>query len=831
MSALLADRSGGDVMDRIKLTIDKKEIETSAGKTILEVARENGIHIPTLCYHKKLLPIGSCRVCIVEVEGYANPIASCNSPALDGMKITTQSDRLFSMRRNYLKFLLIHHPLECPICDAGGECDLQNIIFEHKIEAVDLTAEGPKKRLTSPYATPLIRYFEGRCVLCLRCIHACREVSGRGVLDLDQKGIEAHMTPVSNTDCISCGECLSVCPVGALTEGVSRIKSRIWQVERTQTACPHCGFGCRFSLDVQQKRYVTDLVTSTDDKPNNGSLCVMGRFGYDFVNHEARLRRPIVRTSEGTGEISMSEAVSTTENALRTLDAEGKGIGFLVSARATNEEIYLINELAGKFKNAVVATSAAYHTGKVFELSRLMGIPYAYEYDKLLGCDVILIAGANLLSNNHVLGNKVREAVKLNGAKVVLLDPASAPLNRIAYAHLKVIPGQDARVLNAISARITDENLYSPEAENMEGFTHFSRILESFNQVPNAEEAGITVQELELAGGLVKNAKHLGVIFGSGISQYEESLAALLNLCLLKNAHKDGVVAPIARQSNAVGAAAILEKSILPDELLGRDDVAGLFMFQEDPFHYMNRAVVERSLSAKKFLLVADALPTAVMSGADLVVPTGTFAQKEGTAIAGDGYVRERKAVMNGSPTGFDFLSELLVRFGGSKFSSVGEVTQKIRDKGIVTQASNGSDCVAALMGSAQGKTFYMASLEPNSTFKRPYTLILRDLFLNHYFLDKDTYSRGIASVYAGTDYPITEDRLFISSEDAENMGLREGDGVMLTSDEGSIKKAIAIKEGLRAGVLEYLLFKDRKDALKLSSSFRKLIDVSMEKG
>lgn len=188
----------------IRLTIDGRKIETEEGKTILEAARENGISIPTLCYHENLLPIGSCRLCIVEAEGYEKPVASCTTAAIEGLSVTTQSPRLFSMRREYLIFLLIHHPLECPICDAGGECHLQDLVFAHKIESVDLTAEKVAA-LSGPYSTPLIRYSEPRCVLCLRCVHACREISGRTVLELEGSGVQARMAPLRGDDCISCG--------------------------------------------------------------------------------------------------------------------------------------------------------------------------------------------------------------------------------------------------------------------------------------------------------------------------------------------------------------------------------------------------------------------------------------------------------------------------------------------------------------------------------------------------------------------------------------------------------------------------------------------------
>ena len=235
----------------ITLTIDGKEIRTAEGKTILEAARENDITIPTLCYHKNLFPIGSCRLCIVEIDGYEKPMTSCTTMAINGLSVITQSEKLFRMRQEYLKFLLIHHPLECPICDAGGECQLQDLTFAHKIEKVDLAVEK-ETATAAPYATPLIRYSQDRCVLCLRCVRACREISGRGVLALEETGIQARMMPAKPNECISCGECLFVCPVGALTEQVSPLKSRKWQTKRQATTCPHCGFGCSVTLDVYE---------------------------------------------------------------------------------------------------------------------------------------------------------------------------------------------------------------------------------------------------------------------------------------------------------------------------------------------------------------------------------------------------------------------------------------------------------------------------------------------------------------------------------------------------------------------------------------------------
>lgn len=346
-------------MNTVKLTIDGKEILSSEDATILAAARAAGITIPTLCYHERLNPIGACGMCVVEVSGYDEPVQACATPVSEGLTVITDSERLLQMRRESLQRLLVHHPLDCPICDKAGECKLQDLVFECGVQLGDYRA--PATRCEAVYATPLITYWLDRCILCLRCVTACREIKGACALDFEET--EGTGRLVFHPDrCVSCGECLQVCPTGALTENVSRMKGRSFLVKKVRTTCTYCGCGCQLDLHVLGNQ-VVNVTGSRDVGVNRGSLCVKGRFGYEFVASDQRLRKPLIRRNGTLEEASWDEALRLVARRFTHIRKEHgpDAIGGFASARCTNEENYLFQ----KFMRAVIGTNNVDHCARL----------------------------------------------------------------------------------------------------------------------------------------------------------------------------------------------------------------------------------------------------------------------------------------------------------------------------------------------------------------------------------------------------------------------------------------------------------------------------------
>jgi predicted molibdopterin-dependent oxidoreductase YjgC len=346
-------------MSMVKLSFDGKEVEAGKDMTVLQAARSAGVEIPSLCYHERLSPIGSCGLCVVEIEGYDEPVQACKTPVSEGMAVTTSSELLQGLRQDYMKQLLLHHPLDCPVCDKAGECRLQDLVFELGIKAEKL--EPLKERPKTPYSTPLITYWRDRCVLCLRCVTACHEIKGVNALGVTETedGRKLEFYP---DRCVSCGECLQVCPVGALTENVSPRKGRAFLVKQVSTTCTYCGCGCQMNLDVVDNQ-VANVRGRKDAGGNQGSLCVKGRFGYEFIASDQRLTRPLIRKNGELQEADWDVAIRRVARNFAKIKKEHgpDALGGFSSARCTNEENYLFM----KFMRAVIGTNNVDHCARL----------------------------------------------------------------------------------------------------------------------------------------------------------------------------------------------------------------------------------------------------------------------------------------------------------------------------------------------------------------------------------------------------------------------------------------------------------------------------------
>ncbi len=362
----------------INITIDGRKIEAQEGRTIIQVARENGIKIPTLCYHKDLSPTGNCRMCVVEVTGSRFLQPACVTQVWEGMEIATQSDKAMASRKMTLEFMLANHPQECLTCDVSGECELQDLAYEYKIDTPGWGTKGTRYQVDSD-PNPFIRVDLNKCILCRRCVQACAEIQVRDVWGVAGRGFAEHIAAGAGTNllearCESCGQCVAYCPTGALSTKLNygQGAARAHQVQKVTTTCSYCGVGCQFDLVVKDGKVIG--VTSNPNAPVNGmALCVKGRFGYDYIHHPDRLTKPKVRRYLLKGiekndiresivghrdsniespwdwvETDWDTALNITARKLgEARDSYGAdSLGILTSAKCLNEENYLMNKLA-----------------------------------------------------------------------------------------------------------------------------------------------------------------------------------------------------------------------------------------------------------------------------------------------------------------------------------------------------------------------------------------------------------------------------------------------------------------------------------------------------
>ncbi len=370
----------------INIKINGKAIQAESGKTILQVAREHGVRIPTLCYHKDLSPTGNCRMCVVEVKGGRFLQAACVTPIWEGMEIETDSEKARKDRKLTLELMLANHPQDCLTCDVAGECELQDLAYEYQVQVPAWGAKGTRYPVDSD-PNPFIRVDMNKCILCRRCVLACEEIQGRQVWGVAKRGFSEVIVAGAGTTmlearCESCGQCVAYCPTGALSNKMNYGMARAHQVKKVTTTCAYCGVGCQFDLLVKDDKVIG--VSSNPNAPVNGmALCVKGRYAYDYIHHPDRLTKPKVRKylldggSKPKGNLEAKnqnpdwEWVEVDWDTALNLAAQKIGatrknfgadsIGALTSAKCLNEENYLMN----KFARQVLGTNNIDHCARL----------------------------------------------------------------------------------------------------------------------------------------------------------------------------------------------------------------------------------------------------------------------------------------------------------------------------------------------------------------------------------------------------------------------------------------------------------------------------------
>ena len=573
----------------VTLTIDGQSVTVPQGTSVMAAAMSLGTKIPKLCATDSLEPFGSCRLCLVEIEGRRGTPASCTTPVEASMVVHTQNERLAGLRKGVMELYISDHPLDCLTCSANGDCELQDMAGAVGLREVRYGYDGHNhlqdaKDTSNPYFT----YDPSKCIVCNRCVRACEEVQGTFALTITGRGFESRVKPgptdFFGSECVSCGACVQACPTATLMENTV---IAMGQAEHSKiTTCAYCGVGCSFKAEMQGDRLVR-MVPYKDGKANEGHSCVKGRFAWGYATHGDRQTKPMIRKNitDPWQEVSWEEAIGHAASEFKRIQAKygTESVGAITSSRCTNEEVFVIQKLvrAGFGNNNVDTCARVCHSPTGYGLSTAFGTSAGtQDFKSVAKADVILVIGANPTDGHPVFASRMKKRLR-EGAKLIVADPRRIDLVKSAHVkadyHLQLRPGTNVALINALSHVIVTEGLldesYVRERCDLQDFEIWARFIADPKNSPEESEqfTGVPAADMRAAARLYATGGNGAIYYGLGVTEHSQGstmVMGMANLAMLTgNIGREGVgVNPLRGQNNVQGSC---DMGSFPHELSG----------------------------------------------------------------------------------------------------------------------------------------------------------------------------------------------------------------------------------------------------------------------